>query len=116
MASFIDVGDWLTYSKTPAYLGYQWFFVSVYSIYVIYVVVRLVWKYSKERFSLSIPTMVYILCGLGCLFRVLEIGIDNYFLFHRLPYWGRDLLLWLVCHSLLSHSNFQGTFFILDTF
>jgi len=95
-SSFSDVGDWIIYAHSPPYLAYQGVAVTLYIIYVIYVVVRLALKFFIDGTFISIPVVVYVLTGLACLMRILNVGIDPGFNFHRLPYWGVDLTLWLV--------------------
>ena len=91
------MGNWILFAHAPGFDAYRGIFISVHLVFMIFVTSRLVLKFYKEGFAFrSIPVAAYIFCGLFSIFRVLELSIDCFFLFHRIPYWARYLLFWFV--------------------
>ena len=84
--------------QSSAFLAFRGLYITLHAVIIVYIVGMLAIKFMKEGVRVTLqskPALVYALAFQFSLFRILDLAIDPNFVYHRIPYWSRYLLLWL---------------------
>lgn len=110
------IGNWILYGQTPSFKAYQgviagslvWcpnhaFFchqllnslLTQWQVaFLVYFLISLGRLVYYKGFSISNLTTIYAFCALFCFFRTLDLTIDPFVIFNRLPLWVWYLFYW----------------------